>query len=108
MHAQNQLREDTSQVNPPSAKRGVHEVDHPLVRLALFGLIMLSLFHWAHRFRYTLYDGLQLIQLTERINVGGAFEYVDLGNAKINSSTLQGDYQDNRMIAFALHVGYRF
>ncbi len=47
-------------------------------------------------------------QLTERINVGGAFEYVDLGNAKINSSTLQGDYQDNRMIAFALHVGYRF
>ena len=32
----------------------------PLARLALFGLVFLALFHWAHRFRYTLYDGLQL------------------------------------------------
>ncbi len=35
----------------------------PLVRLALFGLIVLGLFHWAHRFRFTLYDGLQLSHL---------------------------------------------
>jgi fumarate reductase subunit D len=35
----------------------------PLVRLALFVLIALALFHWAHRFRYTLYDGLQLSHL---------------------------------------------
>jgi fumarate reductase subunit D len=34
-----------------------------LVRLFLFLLITLSLFHWAHRFRYTLYDGLQLAHL---------------------------------------------
>lgn len=33
---------------------------HPLARLVLFGLCVLSLFHWAHRFRYTIYDGLQL------------------------------------------------
>ena len=33
---------------------------NPLTRLVLFGLFVLSLFHWAHRFRYTLYDGLQL------------------------------------------------
>ena len=26
----------------------------------LFGVCTLALFHWAHRFRYTLYDGLQL------------------------------------------------
>ena len=26
----------------------------------LFGVCALALFHWAHRFRYTLYDGLQL------------------------------------------------
>jgi fumarate reductase subunit D len=33
---------------------------NPLTRLILFGLCTLALFHWAHRFRYTLYDGLQL------------------------------------------------
>ena len=30
----------------------------PITRLVLFVLCFLSLFHWAHRFRYTLYDGL--------------------------------------------------
>jgi fumarate reductase subunit D len=35
-------------------------VRHPLTRLVLFGLCVLFLFHWAHRFRYTIYDGLQL------------------------------------------------
>jgi succinate dehydrogenase subunit D len=42
---------------------------HSLIRLYLFGLISLPLFHWAHRFRYTLYDGLQLKHLTELIAV---------------------------------------
>lgn len=36
---------------------------HPLARLVVFGLVSLSFFHWAHRFRYTLYDGLQLYHL---------------------------------------------
>ena len=35
-------------------------VGHPLTRLALFGVCVLCLFHWAHRFRYTVYDGLQV------------------------------------------------
>jgi len=35
-----------------------------LVRVYVFVLISLPLFHWAHRFRYTLYDGLQLKHLT--------------------------------------------
>ena len=38
-------------------------VAHPVARLYLFALIALPLFHWAHRFRYTLYDGLQLKHL---------------------------------------------
>jgi fumarate reductase subunit D len=33
---------------------------NPVSKLVLFGLCALALFHWAHRFRYTLYDGLQL------------------------------------------------
>jgi fumarate reductase subunit D len=40
---------------------------HPLARVYLFVLISLPLFHWAHRFRYTLYDGLKLKHLTELI-----------------------------------------
>ncbi len=42
---------------------------HPVTRLYLLVLISLPLFHWAHRFRYTLYDGLQLKHLTELIAV---------------------------------------
>src|SRR5262249_518648 len=48
---------------------------HPATRMALFLLCVLALFHWAHRFRYTLYDGLQIKHLNEVINTfcyGGA------------------------------------
>lgn len=47
----------------------------PVVRLLLFVLCSLPLFHWAHRFRYTLYDGLQIKHLNEFIDLvcyGGA------------------------------------
>jgi fumarate reductase subunit D len=44
-------------------------LEHPLTRLYLFVFISLPLFHWAHRFRYTLYDGLQQKHLTELIAV---------------------------------------
>src|SRR6266849_10189016 len=47
----------------------------PLTRLYLLLLCSLSLFHWAHRFRYTLYDGLQVKHLDGVIFVfcyGGA------------------------------------
>jgi len=44
-------------------------VRHPLVRLILFGLCSLPLFHGAHRFRFTLYDGLQIKHLNELIAV---------------------------------------
>ena len=39
-------------------------VRHPLTRLYLFVFISFPLFHGAHRFRYTLYDGLKLKHLT--------------------------------------------
>lgn len=48
---------------------------NPLVRLALFVACALALVHAAHRFRYTLYDGLQIKHLNEVIAVlcyGGA------------------------------------
>ena len=48
---------------------------HPITRLALFGICVLSLFHAAHRFRFTLYDGLQIKHLNEMIGLfcyGGA------------------------------------
>jgi fumarate reductase subunit D len=60
---------------PPSHAQLSAVVSHPLTRLALFVLCTLSLFHWAHRFRYTLYDGLQIKHLNEVINLlcyGGA------------------------------------
>lgn len=41
----------------------------PVARVYAFVLISLPLFHWAHRFRYTLYDGLQLKHLTVLIAV---------------------------------------
>ena len=47
----------------------------PVVRLYLFVLCSVPLFHAAHRIRYTLYDGLQIKHLNEVIAVacyGGA------------------------------------
>ena len=41
----------------------------PSVRLALFVVCSLPLYHWAHRFRFTLYDGLQIKHLNEIILV---------------------------------------
>ncbi len=40
---------------------------NPLVRLYFLVLISLPLFHWAHRFRYALYDGLKIKHLTALI-----------------------------------------
>jgi len=42
---------------------------HPIGRLTLFAVATLSFFHWAHRFRYTMYDGLQLYHLNRLIAI---------------------------------------
>jgi fumarate reductase subunit D len=62
-------------LSPPNYDRVLGALGHPVSRVVLFLLCMLALFHWAHRFRYTLYDGLQIKHLNEVINVlcyGGA------------------------------------
>lgn len=62
-------------LSPPSHEHLLAVVLHPLTRLVLFFLFMLSMFHSAHRFRFTLYDGLQIKHLNEVINLlcyGGA------------------------------------
>lgn len=56
-------------VTPPSYVELAALGRHPLTRLFLFGLAALSFYHWAHRFRYTLYDGLQLYHLNQLIAV---------------------------------------
>ena len=48
-------------------------------------------------------------QWSERLNVGGAFEYIDLGDAKIDDPTLlKGEYETNRIFMFAVNFGYQF
>src|ERR687892_2934175 len=47
-------------MTPPSHAHLISILGHPLARVGSFFLCMLALFHWAHRFRYTLYDGLQI------------------------------------------------
>ena len=62
-------------LSPPDHAHLLSMLGHPLTRVVLFLLCMLSLFHWAHRFRYTLYDGLQIKHLHELIDLlcyGGA------------------------------------
>jgi fumarate reductase subunit D len=62
-------------LQPPPHAHLLAVLSHPLTRVVLFGLCLLSLFHWAHRFRHTLYDGLQIKHLNEVIAVicyGGA------------------------------------
>jgi fumarate reductase subunit D len=51
-------------LDPPTHGALRSLMTHPLARVYLFVFISLPLFHWAHRFRYTLYDGLQIKHLT--------------------------------------------
>jgi fumarate reductase subunit D len=62
-------------LSPPSYEHLLAVLHHPLTRIILFLVCTLSLVHGAHRFRYTLYDGLQIKHLNELINLfcyGGA------------------------------------
>ena len=62
-------------LQPPSYEKLAALARLPLARLYLFILCSLPLFHWAHRFRYTLYDALQVKHLNSVIilvTYGGA------------------------------------
>ena len=52
-------------IKTPAYAAMLHLLHGPLTRLYLFVLCSLPLFHFAHRFRYTLYDGLQIKHLNE-------------------------------------------
>jgi fumarate reductase subunit D len=54
-------------ISPPDHAHLLAVVRHPLTRLILFGVAALALVHAAHRFRFTLYDGLQLKRLNALI-----------------------------------------
>lgn len=45
---------------PPDHAQLLAVVGHPLTFVVLLGMFVLLLVHSAHRFRYTLYDGLQI------------------------------------------------
>jgi len=48
-------------------------------------------------------------QWSEAMSFGGAFEYIDLGDAKIDDpDLLTGKYQENRIFAIAFNLGYQF
>lgn len=66
-------------LTPPTYEQMAGLMGNPIVRLALFALVALSLFHWAHRFRHTLYDGLQIKHLNEVVAV------VSYGTAVVGS-----------------------
>ena len=57
-------------VSAPAYTHVLSVARYPLTRIVLLGVFVLALFHWAHRFRYTLYDGLQLKRLSTPIILG--------------------------------------
>jgi fumarate reductase subunit D len=52
-------------IQPPEFASFAALVHSPIARLYLFVMCSVPLFHFAHRFRYTLYDGLQIKHLNE-------------------------------------------
>ena len=47
-------------LDPPDHRHLLAVIGHPLTFVVLLGMVVLMLVHSAHRFRYTLYDGLQI------------------------------------------------
>ncbi len=47
-------------------------------------------------------------QLSARYSIGGAIEYVDLGDANIDSASLLGEYSDNYLIVAGINFSYKF
>ena len=54
-------------ISGPSYEHLLQLARLPIVKIYLLILCSLPLFHWAHRFRYTLYDGLKVKHLNEVI-----------------------------------------
>jgi fumarate reductase subunit D len=54
-------------IDPPDHAHLDEVLGHLLTRIVLLGLCVLGLVHWAHRFRYTLHEGLQLGRVDTQI-----------------------------------------
>lgn len=52
-------------LTPPTYDQLLALLGNPVAQLVILALCVLSLFHWAHRFLHTLYDGLQISHLNE-------------------------------------------
>lgn len=62
-------------IDPPDYDHLHAVVSHPFTIVVAFVVLTMSLLHAAHRFRYTLYDGLRMQHLNELVAVlcyGGA------------------------------------
>lgn len=57
-------------MTPPSHADLADVLSHPLTRIVLLGICVAMLLHFAHRFRYTLIDGLQLARYNTAITTG--------------------------------------
>jgi len=66
-------------LDAPGYEAAAALIRHPLARLYFFALVSLPLFHSAHRFRYTLYDGLKLKHL-EPVIVATCYGIATLGS----------------------------
>ena len=55
-------------IDDPGRDRLLGLIGHPVTALVLLGVCVLSLLHWAQRFRYTLFDGLRLKHHQRSIN----------------------------------------
>ena len=66
-------------LEPPSHESLLTLLRNPLTQLYLLVLCTLGLFHWAHRFRHTLYDALKVKHL------GHAISFLCYGAALVGS-----------------------
>jgi fumarate reductase subunit D len=67
-------------IEEPGRDRLLGLLGHPLTALVLLGVCVLSLLHWAQRFRYTLFDGLRL-KAHERLINASVYALALLGSA---------------------------
>jgi fumarate reductase subunit D len=67
-------------ISPPDHAHLLAVLRNPLTRLGLLGISALSLVHGAHRFRFTLQDGLQLHKY-EKLIAAGCYGFALAGTA---------------------------
>lgn len=56
-------------ISPPTHAHLLDVFSHPITRIVLLGVCILLLLHFAHRLRYTLIDGLQLVGFRRGVTV---------------------------------------